>query len=149
MTRPRIRVLALCVFRHAGRILVARLRDPLKEQDFYRPLGGGVKFGESAEEAIQREMEEELDARVKDFRLLGVLENRFTYDGTPGHEVIFIFDARFENKEVYSWGFVPAHEGADRQIETKWIDPYKKKRKTPLYPDGLRELLIKNQIKGV
>ena len=146
--KSRIRNLALCVFRHRGRILVACLHDPAKNQDFYRPLGGGIKFGESTEDAVRREMREELDCEISGVKLLGVLENLFTFDGEPGHEVLFIFDARFKEKSIYSLKHVPAHEGDDRQIKTKWIDPGKKKRKIPLYPEGLKELLKTSKMKG-
>ncbi len=141
MTKSRIRILALCVFRHHDRILVACLHDPVKNQDFYRPLGGGVKFGEAAADAMQREIAEELDTHIKGLDLLGVLENRFTYDGKPGHEILFIFDAKFTDQGLYKMKHVPAHEGAGRKIRTKWIDPNQKKPKIPLYPEGLRELL--------
>jgi ADP-ribose pyrophosphatase YjhB (NUDIX family) len=143
-----IRPIALCVFRHHGRILVACLRDPQKNEDFYRPLGGGVKFNESADEAVLREMREELGCEIEAIRLLGVLENRFTYNGKAGHEILFIYDAKFKDRSFYKMKHVPAHEGDDRQIKTKWIDPFKKHRKTPLYPDGLSELLENCKRKG-
>lgn len=41
-----IRPLAICVFRHAGRILVAEGTDEVKGETFYRPLGGAIEFGE-------------------------------------------------------------------------------------------------------
>jgi 8-oxo-dGTP pyrophosphatase MutT (NUDIX family) len=149
MTKSRIRILALCVFRHRGRILVACLHDLGDDQDFYRPIGGGVKFGESAAKAMLREIDEELGTPVKNLTLVGVLENRFTYDGKPGHEILFIFDARFSDQNLYQLKHVPAHESAGRSIRTKWIDPYKKKHKIPLFPEGLRELLqnyVKNKV---
>jgi 8-oxo-dGTP pyrophosphatase MutT (NUDIX family) len=149
MTKSRIRILALCVFRNCGRILVACLHDPGDDQDFYRPIGGGVKFGESAAKAMLREIDEELGTPVEGLKLLGVLENRFTYDGKPGHEIIFIFDAMFSDQKLYQLKHVPAHEGAGRSICTRWIDPYKKKRKIPLFPEGLRELLQNYEMKEV
>lgn len=42
----RIRPLAICVFRHQDRILVAEGYDPVKDEHFYRPLGGGNEFGD-------------------------------------------------------------------------------------------------------
>jgi 8-oxo-dGTP pyrophosphatase MutT (NUDIX family) len=149
MTKSRIRILALCVFRHRGRILVACLHDPGDDQDFYRPIGGGVKFGESAAKAMLREIDEELGTPVEGMILLGVLENRFTYDGKPGHEILFIFDAMFSDQKLYQLKHVPAREGAGRSIRTRWIDPNKKKRKIPLFPEGLRELLQNYEMKEV
>jgi ADP-ribose pyrophosphatase YjhB (NUDIX family) len=149
VAKYRIRIQALCVFRNDGRILVACLHDPGEDKDFYRPLGGGVKFGESAAKAMLREIDEELGTPVEDLTLLGVLENRFTYDGKPGHEILFIFDARFSDQNLYQLKHVPALEGAGRSIRTKWINPFKKNRKTPLYPEGLAELLKESKEKGI
>lgn len=148
MKKPRIRVLALCVFRQKDRILVSCLNDPAKGEAFYRPLGGGVKFGESAAEAMQREIQEELYTPVKGLKLLGVLENRFTYNGRPGHEIVFVYDGVFENEKLYAMENVPAREGDERPIRTKWIDPYCEGLKKPLYPQGLRELLLDCRQKG-
>ncbi len=44
--KKRVRPLAICVFRHHDRILVMEGYDPVKKEHFYRPLGGGIEFGE-------------------------------------------------------------------------------------------------------
>ena len=41
-----IRPVALCVFHHDKRILVFEGYDKAKDEIFYRPLGGGIEFGE-------------------------------------------------------------------------------------------------------
>jgi hypothetical protein len=43
--KNKIRPIAICVFRHKDRILVAEGYDPVKKQTFYRPLGGVIEFG--------------------------------------------------------------------------------------------------------
>ena len=141
--------MSLCVFRHEGRILVFCGYDPVEKEKFYRPLGGGVKFSESAEKAMRREIKEELGASVTGVKLLGILENKFTYRGKPGHEITFIFNGQFKDKSLYKMKNIPASEGGDRRIKTKWIDPYKNKRNTPLYPKGLAELLEECKEKGI
>ena len=50
----------------------------------WRPLGGGVEFGERAAEAVGREFVEEIGQALVDVRLLCVLENLFVYDGSRG-----------------------------------------------------------------
>ncbi|MEJ7705366.1 MAG: NUDIX domain-containing protein [Geodermatophilaceae bacterium] len=57
------------------------------------PWGGGIEFGETAEEALRREFTEELGVALGVVRLLGVLENRFELAGVPGHEIVFVFTA--------------------------------------------------------
>jgi len=71
MTTPRIRALALCVFHHEGKILVHRFYDPIKQQSVFRPVGGGIEFGETSAQAIAREVQEELVQSIHSVRLLG------------------------------------------------------------------------------
>jgi NADH pyrophosphatase NudC (nudix superfamily) len=60
-----IRPLAICVFRREDRILVAEGFDPVKQEHFYRPLGGGIEFGENSVETISREIREEINAEIR------------------------------------------------------------------------------------
>ncbi|MCA9941424.1 MAG: NUDIX domain-containing protein, partial [Anaerolineales bacterium] len=57
-----IRPLVICLFRHKNHILVMEGYDPVKQQTFYRPLGGGIEFGEHSAIALRRELREELGA---------------------------------------------------------------------------------------
>ncbi len=84
-----IRVLALAVLLWRDHLLCAEGFDTAKQQTFFRPLGGGVEFGERAEEAAVRELHEELGMAVEVRATLGIAENLFTYQGRPGHEVVF------------------------------------------------------------
>ena len=70
-----VRGLAICLFRQGGRILVAEGYDPVKREVFYRPLGGGIEFGERSEETVRRELLEEIHAEVSDLHYLFTLEN--------------------------------------------------------------------------
>ena len=63
---------------------VLKASDPSDGRTFHRLLGGGVEPGERSEEAVVREIAEELRATLLEPRLLGVLENVFTYDGQSG-----------------------------------------------------------------
>lgn len=68
-----IRPIAICVFRRAGRLLVGEGYDPLKGETFHRPVGGGLQFGETSEQAMRREIGEELGVEIRGLRPLGVL----------------------------------------------------------------------------
>jgi ADP-ribose pyrophosphatase YjhB (NUDIX family) len=137
---PRIRTIALCVFRRGGRILAGHGYDRVKKRRFLRPVGGGVEFGERAEDALRREIREELDAEIRNPRLLGVLENVFTYAASPGHEIVFIFDAEFEDASLYEREKIDVREG-ERDKTATWISLDALDEAEPLYPDGLRALL--------
>lgn len=146
--KQRIRPLAICVFRHADRILVAEGFDSVKQGYFYRPLGGAIEFGETAAETIQRELMEEIQQPVEDLRYLGTLENIFFYEGAPGHEIVMVFDGRFVNEWVYAAEKI---EGVEDEMNqhgepTRFTGLWKslsffRENRAPLYPDGLLDLL--------
>jgi 8-oxo-dGTP pyrophosphatase MutT (NUDIX family) len=106
-------------------------------------LGGGIEFGEHSEEAIHREIMEEIGAEAKDLVYLGTLENIFTFDGEPGHEIVQVYDGVLTDSGLYEQTVISGHE-ADVNISMKVI--WKKldefgPGKSILYPDGLLEML--------
>ena len=101
MPSDKIRVIVICVFRHGDRILVFEAFDNVDKKPFYRPLGGGVEFGETTEQALKREIKEEIGEEITDLNFLTVLENLFTLDGKPGHEIVYVYDGRFLDESAY------------------------------------------------
>lgn len=147
----KIRVLALAIFRHKDRILVFKGHDSQKNQDFYRPLGGGVEFGETTKQALRREIKEELRARISKPLLLGIAENIFEYEGEKGHEIIYLYETKFKDKSFYCKKKLDAYEGENDQIHfvPQWVKLSDiETEQIPLYPDGLLELLMIPKSKG-
>jgi len=91
--KPAIRAIALVALRRGGEVLLMSGFDRVKQRTFYRAPGGGIEFGETAEAAARREILEELEVEIGELHQLGILENLFTLEGVPGHEVVFIFEA--------------------------------------------------------
>jgi 8-oxo-dGTP pyrophosphatase MutT (NUDIX family) len=143
MSNPeRIRAIAICVFQHAGRILVIDIQDPATGERFYRPAGGGIEFGEPSENALRRELREELGIEIDAPVLLGVLENIFYYDGRPGHEIVFVYDAQFVDRQLYRQNRFKVFEDTGDVFDAVWLDLSTSGPKTPpVYPEGLVELL--------
>jgi ADP-ribose pyrophosphatase YjhB (NUDIX family) len=141
MSAQHIRHLALCVFQHDGKILVNRFHDPVKQQTLFRPLGGGIEFGERSRDAIVREIREELDQSIKDLRLIGTLESIFTYLGKPGHEVVQVYDARFQDPGLYEKPWLDGQESDGVTFTAEWCDSSSFTTASPLVPEGLYELL--------
>lgn len=97
----KIRPIAICVFHHDGKILVSEAFDSAKGASFCRPLGGGIEFGETSAQTIERELQEEIGAEVINLRLIGTLENIFTYMGKPAHELVQVYDGEFSDASIY------------------------------------------------
>lgn len=148
MTQPRIRALALCIFHQAGKILVNRFHDPHTQQSFFRPLGGGIDFGERSEQAIVREIHEELGLPIHQLRLIGTLESLFVYAGKPCHEIVQVYDARFEAPSLYQRSHLDAQESDGAPFTASWHDSSSFTAQSPLVPEGLQDLLEQSGMLG-
>jgi ADP-ribose pyrophosphatase YjhB (NUDIX family) len=73
-----------------GRVLFDRTHHPGKAPFYWLP-GGGVEPGETAEEALRRELIEEASLVIRVQRLLYLSENLFVESGEYRHEVILYF----------------------------------------------------------
>ena len=96
--------------------------DQVKNKSFFRPLGGGIKFGESGAEALQREIKEEIGYQIEDTRYLGLIESRFMLRGEPGHEIVLVYSSRFTNIEIYSKQNILGHESDGSEIKVRWVE---------------------------
>ncbi len=139
-----IRPLAICIFRDGDRILVSEGYDPRKQEQFYRPLGGGIEFGEPAEETVRRELREEIGAEVESLRYLFTLENIFTFNGDMGHEIVMVFDGRLADETLYAQAEIIGREFdgfRHAPLRAVWMRLKEFGPQAPLYPDGLLERL--------
>ena len=84
-----IRPIVLGIVKRDNKILVSKGYDKIKNETFYRSIGGGIEFLENSKDALKREFKEELniDINVGDF--LGISENIFTYNGRNVNYMIF------------------------------------------------------------
>lgn len=136
--RNQIRPLAVAVVRHKNKILAMEGYDSVKQETFYRLIGGGIEFCEKAEDTVVREFREELGLDIKVTRFLGTSENIFTYEGKPGHEIVLFFEAEFVAREM--------HDKEIRTIEKElsenrivWIEPVENLH---IYPEGFRKYIL-------
>jgi ADP-ribose pyrophosphatase YjhB (NUDIX family) len=134
--RPRV----ICVFRRGDRILVSFGVDPRTGGRYARTLGGAIEFGERAEDAVRREMREELGADILNPRLLGVLENIFELLGQRHHEIIFVFDAAFADTTLYDRAALQVNEAACIEPAT-WVPIDAFGDDLPIYPRDVIGLL--------
>ena len=138
-----IRPIAICVFSDNGRILVAEYFNIVKQQTFYRPLGGGIDFGEPSSATIAREMQEEMGIEVTDLRYLATLENIFVHHSRPGHEIVQVYDGALVDKTLYQQSRLYGKEDNGAVFTAVWknIADFQAENAPPLYPNGLLALL--------
>ncbi|MCR4311599.1 MAG: NUDIX domain-containing protein [Candidatus Taylorbacteria bacterium] len=116
-----IKVKAMCIFERDGKLLASKHHDTVKDEVFYRCLGGHVEFGETAEVAMRREAIEELGSEIENLEYLDMIENIFVYNGKPMHEIVFLFKGDLVRKELYAKEEIRFNEG-DKEIEVFWVD---------------------------
>ena len=145
MKKKRIRPLAICVFRHNDRILVAEGYDSVKDEYFYRPLGGGIEFGETSVETVCRELMEEINVEVdmESLKYLGTVENIFHFNGTASHEIVLIYDGVLKESGLYEQVVIAGKEVNGEDFRAVWRDLEEFRHgKSILYPTGLIEMLV-------
>lgn len=144
MAKPRIRPIAIGIFRHADSILVSEGRDPARNLTFYRPLGGAIRFGETSEAALRREIREELGSEIGALEFLGVQESIFEYRGVPCHELVMVYRGCLLDENLYGKSEIVFREGKrrPRAIRCRWL-PLKafQDEGLTLFPQGVLELL--------
>ncbi len=115
-----IRCNALGIIKHKNRVLVSKGKDIEKQQEFCRLFGGGIEFGERSREALVREMKEELGVDVTEVAFMRVIENIFTYNGEPFHEITFLYNCAFKDPQVYTF---ERFERIDKPgVFAEWVD---------------------------
>jgi ADP-ribose pyrophosphatase YjhB (NUDIX family) len=136
------RVIALAVIMRDGRIFAQKGYDPARDIHYYRPLGGGVEYGEYARDAVVRELKEEVNQDITDVELLGTVENIFTLRGEIGHEIVYLYSARFMDEAAYGVEEIHSFEADGLPLHAAWVSLAAIERgEALLFPKGLPELL--------
>ncbi|MEH2407360.1 NUDIX hydrolase [Nostoc sp.] len=131
-----IRVIALGLIRHGDRIFLSEGYDPVKQETFYRALGGGIEFGETSRVALEREFQEEIQADLMNIRYLGCIENLFTFNGRQGHEIIQLYQCDFADYKFYQLETLIFSESQTHKHRALWIDISRlKSRELRLVPE--------------
>ncbi|RLC76457.1 MAG: NUDIX hydrolase [Chloroflexi bacterium] len=141
MKSGRIRPLVLGLVWRGDELLVFEGYDRIKEEIYYRPLGGGIEFGEHSREALRREFREELGAELASARYTATIENIFVCNGRRGHEIILLYEATLADQSLYERETFEVREETET-LTARWM-PLREFQEggPPLYPDGLLELL--------
>jgi NADH pyrophosphatase NudC (nudix superfamily) len=137
-----IRVKVIGLAWRKDQLLAAEVEDDSGRIKGVRPLGGAIEFGESREEALQREFREELET---DIRIVGpwhLLENIYEHHGATGHEYIFAADIELADASLYERDEIRYSELDETAATARWFGRDRlRDAGIDLYPTGLDKLL--------
>ena len=134
-----IRPIVLGMVKKDNKVLVSKGYDKVKDEIFYRSIGGGIEFLENSKDALKREFKEELNIEISVGEFLGISENIFTYNGKNAHELILFYDVKIKDED-----YKEKYHIIDDNCETDavWIDIKKfKNRELKIYPEQVFKYL--------
>lgn len=120
---PNIKIKSIfLVERTDNKIFVFEAHDSVKQDIYYRPIGGTVEFGEKTINTLKREVLEETGKEIVVEKLLQVVENIFTCNGKQGHEIVYIYKGQFADDEINNTEEYWLTESNGEKLKCLWID---------------------------
>lgn len=145
-----IRVKAIGLAWHNKRLLVADVETDGGTVKGVRPLGGSIDYGETREQALHREFQEELATGIRIVGPWHVFENIYRHEGRLGHEIVFAADVELVDTSLYRRREIVFSEDNGARCRARWIDLAELTATGwDLYPDGLSALLSARSARSV
>ena len=114
-------------------------------EDHYALIGGRVAIGESSEDALKREILEEMGKEVEIIEGLTTVENFFEMKGSKYYEILFIHKLEFKDEnDKKLLDTIKNIEGKD-YLRYEWID-IDKIDKCPLKPKVIKDMLKEKKV---
>ncbi len=138
----RVRALLVALLRRGDELLLMAVRDDAGALKGWWPLGGTIEFGERAAAALQRELQEEIGEAVAAPRPVTVLENLYEHHGVRGHEIVFVFEAEFVDRDAYQRPRFAFHDGGVVN-DVAWVSLQRfQSGQERLFPAGLLQAVL-------
>ena len=133
------------MIRDGDRILVWDDHDPTTGDVVAVPLAGGIEFGETGEQAIARELYEEINATATSVRFLGIVEDIFDWAGHKRHELWLLYDVELADRAIYDADEVQVVEPDGTTYPARWRSLGEFTSTARLVPVGLLDLIQRSQ----
>lgn len=141
MNRADIQLKAYAILRRGNEILVNEVREHDGRLIGYRVPGGNIEFGETSLTTVQREIQEEIGAKIINLRLLPIIERFFDYMGTSRHEIVFPYLAEFKDPAFYQAETIEAYEDNGKAFTLFWLNPESCPQGISVFPNEIVAML--------
>ncbi|MDP5275451.1 NUDIX hydrolase [Chengkuizengella axinellae] len=134
MNKFNFRAAAVCI--ESDHILLTKA----KNEDHWFIPGGRVSMMETGEEALERELNEELGKEVEIDRMIWIVENFFTYNEQNFHEICFIYNGTFSDSLYPEKGNEPFFDEENKAFMFQWI-PLNQVKSMDIRPEFIKSRL--------
>ena len=114
----RLNVRAAALIIHNNKVLTHRNIN----KDHYCIPGGRIEIGESSEETVKREIQEELGKKVEILGYAATIENFFEMENKKYHEIYFLYRIEFADEEDKKINYTMHNLEGKEYLQYKWID---------------------------
>lgn len=91
-------------------------------KDHYCLPGGRVEIGESSEQTIKREIQEELGKKVEILGYVATIENFFEMENKKYHEIYFLYRIEFADEEDKKINYTMHNSEGKEYLRYEWIE---------------------------
>lgn len=128
----------ICHVRVAGLLLRGNkvLVQKIKNKNEYALLGGHLKFGETTEEALVREYQEEIGVKIICKHLLWTEENFWKWNGKDAHNISFYYLIDLYEGTIIPDGFTPLIDNCN--VVFGWVS-IEELKDINIYPQFLKK----------
>ena len=125
---------------HNGKVLLHKR----KSADYYALLGGHVRIGESSQDTVKREMQEELGKEIEITGYISTIENFFEMKESKYHEIMFIHKIEFTDEADKKIEYTIKNVEGKDYLQYEWLD-LDKIEEYPLVPNAVKDILKENK----
>lgn len=109
-------------------------------KDHYCLPGGRIEIGESSEETIKREIQEELGKEIDIIGYLATIENFFEMENKKYHEYYFLHKIEFSNEADKKINYTMHNAEGKEYLQYEWLD-LEKIEEYNILPECLKKVL--------
>lgn len=126
------------IFKYQGKVLIEIRKDRMGNSVI---PGGRLKIDELREDALKREIREEMDYELEDNRInyKDTIETFFDFDGKRYHEIFFVYEYQMDD-EIYH-ELLTKKENQDNHITDYIFVSYDEFDKVDLLPMEVRDII--------